>query len=532
MKKSQTEKQKPQPVEIYDTTLRDGAQGEGIAFTLEDKLAIAVKLDELGVDYIEGGYPLSNAKDESFFHEIARHTLKNSKIAAFGMTRKKGENVGDDIGIQSLENCPASVVTIVGKGWDLQAKKVLGVSLDENLRMIAESVQYLHGKGKEVLFDAEHFFDGYMENPQYSLKVLEAAAEAGACRLILCDTNGGSLEPQVEQIVADVAGQISVPLGIHTHNDTGLAVANSLAAVRAGAIQVHGTINGFGERCGNADLCVLIPNLVLKMGCRCLQGKNVNRITEVSRYVYELANLNLPLNQPYVGTSSFAHKGGMHVHAVSKESRFYEHISPEEVGNNRRVIISELSGTSNLLAKSEKLALLNDKALVRKILKEVQDLENQGYQFETADASFDLIVRRFINRYHQFFELDHYRTVILKTNNTPAVSEATVKLRVNGKIEHRVAEGDGPVNALDAAMRKALEPHYPAVKEMQLVDYKVRVVNTKAATAAKVRVIIESADHNHHWGTIGVSENIIDASWKALVDSIEYKLLLSEEEKA
>jgi 2-isopropylmalate synthase len=532
MPKNPKDTNQPDRVEIYDTTLRDGTQGEGIAFSLEDKLAIALKLDELGVDYIEGGYPLSNAKDEAFFQEIHKQHLKHSKIAAFGMTRKKEITAGDDVGLQSLQKSLAPVITIVGKGWDLQARKVLGVTLDENLNMITESIRFLKNKGQEVFFDAEHFFDGYMDNPKYSIKTLEAAAEAGATRLILCDTNGGCLEPQIEQIVSEVAPQINVPLGIHTHNDAGLAVANSLAAVRAGALQVHGTMNGFGERSGNADLCVVIPNLVLKMGKNCLQKNSLARLTEVSRYMYELANLNLPLSQPYVGSSSFAHKGGMHVHAVAKDSRFYEHIKPEDVGNCRRIIISELSGASNLLAKSEKLAMLKDKTLVRKILKQVQDLENEGYQFETADASFDLIVRRFMNRYHQFFELDHYRTVILKTNQSNATSEATVKLNVNGKVEHHVAEGDGPVNALDAALRKALEHHYPAIKEMQLVDFKVRVVNSKAATAAKVRVIIESADRNHHWGTIGVSENIIDASWKALVDSLEYKLLLSEEEKS
>ncbi|MCF7958403.1 MAG: citramalate synthase [Phycisphaerae bacterium] len=516
---------KPGTIEIYDTTLRDGTQAEGISFSLEDKLAIARKLDELGVDYIEGGYPLSNAKDEAFFKETRKLTFKHSRIAAFGMTRKKGVKPQNDIGLLALQKCLAPVVTLVAKGWDLQVRKVLNASLEENLRMIDDSVRFLKRKGREVFLDAEHFFDGYKENPLYAIRVLEAAANAGATRLILCDTNGGSLVSQVETIVSEVANAIDVPLGIHTHNDAGLAVANSLAAVDKGAVQVQGTMNGIGERCGNVDLCTIIPNLILKMGYKCLKKNSLSKLTEISRFVYEQANLNLPLNQPYVGASSFAHKGGMHVHAVQKDSRFYEHVKPQEVGNSRRVIISELSGTSNLLAKSEKLAVLNDKAVVRKILKEVQNLENQGYQFETAEASFDLLVRRFTGKYPSFFTLDHYRSVIFKNKNGQPVSEASVKINVNGKVEHHVAEGDGPVNAMDAALRKALAGHYPVINEIQLVDYRVRVVNFREATAAKVRVVIESRDKNEHWGTIGVSENIIDASWKALVDSIEYKLL-------
>ncbi|MCK5269467.1 MAG: citramalate synthase [Sedimentisphaerales bacterium] len=515
-------------IEIYDTTLRDGAQAEGIAFSLEDKLLIAAKLDELGIDYIEGGYPLSNAKDEAFFREVRKLELTNSKIVAFGMTRKKGTAPEDDIGLKSLQKSLAPVVAIVAKSWDMQVTKVLRASLEENLRMISDSVRFLRKKGRTVFFDAEHFFDGYKDNPEYALKTLQTAAEAGAARLILCDTNGGTLIPDIEKIVSDVKNAVETPIGIHTHNDCGLAVAGSLAAVRAGAVQVQGTINGFGERCGNADLCVVASNLVLKMGRKCLRKKSLSKITEISRFVYEQANLNRPLNQPYVGNSSFAHKGGMHVHAVSKNTRCYEHVDPESVGNSRRIIISELSGASNLLARSEKLALIKDKALVRKILKQVQDLENEGYQFETAEGSFDLIVRRFMGHYRSFFDLEYYRTVILKYDNGNPVSEAIVKIKVNGHSEHHVAEGDGPVNALDSALRKALEPHFPAVRDMQLVDYRVRVVDPKAATAAKVRVVIESRDQNKHWGTIGVSENIIDATWKALVDSIEYKLLSEE----
>ncbi|MBN1436925.1 MAG: citramalate synthase [Sedimentisphaerales bacterium] len=524
-------KSKPPKVEIYDTTLRDGTQAEGIAFSLEDKLQIAAKLDDLAIDYIEGGYPLSNAKDEEFFQQISQTKLRNSQIVAFGMTRKKGVRPSEDLGLRALVKCPAQVVTIVAKAWDMQVKKVLNASLDENLKMISDSVKYLKKRDREVFFDAEHFFDGYQENPDYALKVLQVAAEAGASRLVLCDTNGGAMCAQVQKIVAAVAQNIDLPLAIHTHNDCGLAVANSLVAVQAGAYQVQGTINGFGERSGNADLCAVIPNLALKMGYNCLKRDSLKKLTETSRYVYEMANLNLPMNQPFVGVSSFAHKGGMHVHAVSKSSRCYEHVDPETVGNTRRVLISELSGASNLLAKNEKLALLKDRNLVRKILKHVQDRENQGYQFETAEASFDLIVRRFMGNYHSFFELDHYRTVILKSDAKESVSEATVKILINGKVEHRVAEGHGPVNALDLALRKALTPHFPIVQDMQLMDYRVRVVNSKNATAAKVRVVIESRDQTDYWGTIGVSENIIDASWQALVDSIEYKLLREEDKQ-
>ena len=531
VKKKKSGSRRGRKIEIYDTTLRDGAQAEGVSFSLVDKLLIAAKLDELGVDYIEGGYPISNAKDEAFFKEIRKRKLGHSKIVAFGMTRRKGKKPDQDDSLLALQKSLAPVVSLVGKCSDMQVKKILGATLEENLRMVADSVRFLKRKGREVIFDAEHFFDGYKENPDYAILVIEVAADAGASRLVLCDTNGGCLEPEVEHIVSDVVGRLDVPVGIHCHNDAGLAVANSLTAVRSGATHIQGTMNGIGERAGNADLCAIIPNLALKMDYRCLRKNSLSKLTEASRYVYEIANLLLPLNQPYVGLSSFAHKGGMHVHAVSKTSRSYEHVSPEAVGNSRRIIISELSGASNLLVKSEKLALLKDKTLVRKILRQVQDLENEGYQFETAEASFDLIVRRHLGRYRKFFELDHYRTVILKSNDIEPVTEAIVKIKVNDKMEHHVAEGDGPVNALDAALRKAIEPHYPTIKEMQLVDYRVRVVNPKAATAAKVRVVIESRDPHQHWGTIGVSENIIDASWQALVDSIEYKLLTEEDRR-
>ncbi len=519
---------KSECVYIYDTTLRDGTQGAGVSLSLADKIAIARKLDELGVDYIEGGYPVSNPKDEAFFGEARKLKLRHAKIAAFGMTRRRGVAVADDTTIGALVNSKAPVVTIVGKSDEYQVRKVLAVTLDENLKMVEDSVRYCRQKGREVVFDAEHFFDGYKRNPEYSLQTLMVAANAGATTLCLCDTNGGSLPEEVFEITSQVckmAGKSAI-VAFHGHNDSGLAVANSLSAVRAGARSVQGTINGIGERCGNADLTAIIPNLVLKMKLEALaQAGALQKLTEVSRYVYEIANLNLRENQPFVGSSAFTHKGGMHVHAILKDTATYEHVPPESVGNTRKILISELSGASNVLAKSTLMQQLQDKNLVRKILTQVQDLENEGYQFEAAEASFHLLVLKALEKHKKFFDLDHYRIVIYKKNDSHISTEAIVKVQIDGVVQHQVAEGDGPVNALDAAMRKALLPYFPKIAEMSLVDYKVRVINSRAGTAAKVRVIIESADKTEHWGTIGVSENIVDASWQALVDSIEYKLM-------
>lgn len=515
---------------VYDTTLRDGTQGAGVSLSLPDKIAIARKLDDLGVDYIEGGYPLSNPKDEAFFAEARRIKFRHARVTAFGMTRKRDSSPADDACIRALVASKAPVITIVGKGDEFQVRKVLGVTLDENVKMVADSIRYCRQKGREVLFDAEHFFDGYKRDPEYSLQVLMAAAEAGAAALCLCDTNGGSLPEEVFDITSRVckAFKGAVIVGFHGHNDGNLAVANTLGAVRAGARQVQGTINGIGERCGNADLTSIIPNLALKMNFKVLaQEAGLKKVTELSRFVYEIANLNLRENQPFVGSAAFAHKGGMHVHAILRDTSSYEHVPPEAVGNTRKILISELSGASNVLAKSTLMQQLQDKALARKVLTQVQDLENEGFQFEAAEASFHLMVLKALGKHRKFFDLDHYRIVIYKKNNSHLSTEAIVKLMIDGEVQHQVAEGDGPVNALDAAIRKALLPYYPKVAEMSLVDYKVRVINSRAGTAAKVRVIIESADKNEHWGTIGVSENIVDASWQALVDSIEYKLLKS-----
>ncbi|MBN1508936.1 MAG: citramalate synthase [Sedimentisphaerales bacterium] len=512
-------------VALYDTTLRDGMQAEGVSFSLKDKLDIAGRLDDLGLDYIEGGYAASNPKEMQFFQEVARSRPTNSKIVAFGNTRRADCTVSDDVSLNTILACKTPAATVVGKTWDLHVKEVLRCSLDENLAICAESVAYLKSKGLETIFDAEHFFDGYRENPEYALKVLAAAANAGAHVLVLCDTNGGSLPDQIYDIVRKVCETFgSITIGIHTHNDADCATANSLAAVRAGARHVQGTVNGLGERCGNADLCAVIPGLAFKMGVETLRPEKIRLLTETSRFVFEVANVLPVMNLPYVGESAFAHKAGLHVDALRKSKRTYEHLEPELVGNERRFLISELSGRSNILAELEKAKLTQDKKLAKRILERVQELENEGYQFEAANASFDLLIKRTLGTFKPSFELIKYHVEVEKRKAGEIVTEATVKLKVGDGIEHVVGEGDGPVNALDAALRKCLERFYPNVWEMHLIDYKVRVVNARAGTAARVRVVIESCDKHSIWGTVGVSENIIEASWLALVDSVEYKL--------
>ena len=517
-------------VKIYDTTLRDGMQAEGVSFSLEDKISIAKSLDELGVEYIEGGYAVSNPKEMRFFAEAAKLDLKNSKIVAFGNTRRADTTVCDDASLNAILRCNTSAATLVGKSWDLHVKDVLCCSLDENLSICAESVEYLKKKGLETIFDAEHFFDGYKNNPEYAMKVLTAAADAGADALVLCDTNGGSITEEIYEITRAVCGQFSsIMIGIHTHNDSDCATANSLAAVRAGARHVQGTINGLGERCGNANLCTVIPNLAFKMGFEVLSPEKIKTLTESSRFVFEIGNLSPVMNMPYVGVSAFAHKAGLHVNALRKNKKTYEHIDPELIGNERRFLISELSGRSNILAKLEKAQISKDELLAEKILTRVQQLEDNGYQFEAAEASFELLVKKVMGAYKPAFQLEKYHITVEQNSSGRMVTEATVKLTVDGVTEHVVAEGDGPVNALDAALRKALESFYPGIKDIHLIDYKVRVVNARAGTAARVRVIIESRDRNSNWGTVGVSENIIEASWQALVDSVEYKLQKDKE---
>jgi len=526
----------PNRVEIYDTTLRDGTQGEGVSFSLIDKIKIARHLDALGVDYIEGGFPLSNPKDIAFFEELAESPLKHAKVCAFGMTRRKGIDAKDDAGMKALLDSQAPVITIVGKTWDLHVDEVLQVSREENLAMIRDSVGVCREADREVFYDAEHFFDGYKSNAEYTLQTLKAALDGGASRLVLCDTNGGSLPAWISQVVDEVRDALGdeVRLGIHAHNDAGLAVANSLAAVEHGAVQVQGTINGIGERCGNVDLTTIIANLRLKYDVDCLMHNgddSLRKLTETSRFVYELANMNLRENQPYVGPAAFAHKGGMHVHAVNRVAHSYEHVTPESVGNSRRVLVSELSGVSNITATlGRKFDITGDKDIQRRVLGRVQELENAGYQFEAANASFELLLYGELGKRRPFWALDHYRCVILKTNGNEPTTEAIVKLMIGEAIEHHVAEGDGPVDALDAALRKCLAPHYPQVKDVHLRDFKVRVVNAADETAAKVRVVIDFAivdpDHaDRYFSTIGVSENIVNASWAAIIDAFEYHLL-------
>ena len=512
-------------IKLYDTTLRDGMQAEGVTFSVEDKLAIARCLDELGLDYIEGGYAGSNPKEIRFFAEAAALNWKNSRITAFGSTRRADAKVTDDDSLNAILACKTPAATLVGKAWDMHVTNVLGCSLDENISICAESVQYLKKHSIEVLFDAEHFYVGYRNNPEYAMKVLSAAVDGGVDVLVLCDTNGGCLPNEVYEITKVVCDRLSsITIGIHAHNDADCATANTLSAVRAGARHVQGTINGLGERCGNANLCTVIPDIVFKMGLVALPPEKIKTLTEVSHFVFEIGNLTPVMNMPYVGSSAFAHKAGLHVDALRKSTKTYEHISPDLVGNERRFLISELSGKSNILAKLEKAKISQDKKLAREILFRVQKLENEGYQFEAADASFDLLVKKIIGTYKPFFELIKYHVTVEQRASGQTVTEATVKLRVDGKTEHVVGEGDGPVNALDAALRKSLENFYPCIRDIHLIDYKVRVVNARAGTAARVRVIIESRDKDSIWGTVGVSENIIEASWQALVDSVEYKL--------
>ena len=518
-------------IRIYDTTLRDGTQGEGVSFSMEDKVRLATRLDALGIHYIEGGWPGSNPKDLRFFRRMQDVAFKHAKLAAFSMTRRAGGTAHGDPNMQALLESGAPVATIVGKSWDFHVTEALATTLPENLAMIADTVAYLRPKMEEVLFDAEHFFDGFRANRDYALQTLKAAEEAGAHWLVLCDTNGGTLPADLAAIVQAVKRHVRTPLGIHVHNDTECAVANSLAAVTEGVDQVQGTMNGFGERCGNANLVSIIPNLVLKLGLACIPENHLRELREVSRFVSELANRTPWAAQPYVGDSAFAHKGGMHVSAVVKHPETYEHIDPQAVGNHRRVLVSELAGKSNILWKAREygIDLDRDTPDSRRILDRLKALEDEGFQFEGAEASFELLMERALGRHHSYFELLAYRVIVeeQKTGEEP-VAEATVRVRVKGILEHTAAAGNGPVNALDHALRKALEEFYPSLKEMRLLDYKVRILEESKGTAAKTRVLITSGDGEETWGTVGVAENIIEASWQALVDSIEYKLRRDE----
>lgn len=512
---------------LYDTTLRDGTQTEGISLSVMDKLRITERLDRLGIHYIEGGWPGSNPKDMEFFKKVKKIKLKNSAITAFGSTRRSDKSTGKDSNVKSLLEAGCEVVAIFGKSWDLHVTEILRTSLDDNLKMIYDTVAFLKQRQKTVFFDAEHFFDGYLQNPEYALKTLIAAQDAGCDTIVLCDTNGGTLTHDILRIVTDVKNKISVGLGIHTHNDNALAVANSLAAISGGCQQVQGTINGYGERCGNADLCSIIANLKLKMNIDCITDANLKELTEVSRFVAETCNMKQQDNQPFVGQSAFAHKGGVHINAVMKNPRSYEHVKPDIVGNKRRILVSELSGKSTILLKAKEMELELGKQSqeAKKILDKLVDMEHKGYHFEAAEGSFELLVKRALKKYKEFFKLESFRVIIEKTETGKLRSEAIIKIKVKDKLKHTASEGDGPVNALDNALRKALLDSYPKLAKMHLSDFRVRVLDEKAGTAAKVRVLIQSQDEEKSWWTIGVSENIIEASWDALMDSFEYKLL-------
>ena len=515
-----------QSIILYDTTLREGNQAEDIAFSLEDKVRITQKLDDLGVHYIEGGWPSSNATDYEFFKEIKSCKLKRAVVTAFGSTAKPGAEIAHDKNINDLIQTKTGAVTIFGKTWDTHVREVLKISLAENLQLVENSVRYLKQQVREVFFDAEHFFDGFKANRSYALKVLEHAATGGADCIILCDTNGGTLPHEIQEIVQNVKQATGVPLGIHTHNDGDVAVANTLAAVQSGCQQVQGSINGYGERCGNANLCSIIPNLKLKMGISCISDEDLKKLCEISRFAYELTNQSPLKHQPFVGSSAFAHKAGVHVSAVKKHPATYEHIVPESVGNAQRILVSDQAGKSTILQKAREfdIDLESHDPIVQKILAELKEREREGYQYEGAEASFELQMRRALGMKKRYFDLVGFRVINEKRVEEEALCEATIMVSVGGTVEHTAAMGNGPVNALDNALRKALEKFYPQLRDVSLVDYKVRVLPGIHGTAARVRVLVESGDKADTWGTVGVSENIIEASWQALTDSITYKL--------
>jgi 2-isopropylmalate synthase len=512
---------------LYDTTLRDGSQSEDVTFTVEDKIRISHKLDELGMHYIEGGWPGSNPKDIDYFEKINNESFRQAKIVAFGSTRYPGNKAEDDPNLQQLVKAETQAVTIFGKSWDLHVREALSTNQDENLRMIFESLEFLKKHCSEVLFDAEHFFDGYKCNPEYALKVVKEAESAGADWIVLCDTNGGSLPSEISSIFTTVKSEVRVKLGIHTHNDSELAVANALAAIDAGGEQVQGTVNGIGERCGNTNLISIIPNLKIKMGLGCISDEQMQQLKDVSSFVDELANKAHWNHQPFVGQSAFAHKGGVHVSAIQKNPKTYEHIEPEIVGNHRRILVSDLSGKSNILFKAKEYGIdvNSSDPKIRNILATLKNSENLGYQYEGAEGSFELLMRDALGEKKIFFEFVGFRVIVEKRReDEEPISEATVKIRVGDAFEVTAAEGTGPVNALDKAIKKALIKFYPELQEVHLLDYKVRILDEKKGTRANTRVLIESGDKEHKWGTVGVSENIIEASWQALLDSIEYKL--------
>lgn len=516
-------------VKVFDSTLRDGAQAEGISFSVQDKINIVKSLDELGIDYIEAGNPSSNPKDIEFFEKMKDIELKNARIAAFGSTRRKGVKASEDSNVKSLLSANTQVCVIFGKSWDFHVKEIIRTSLKENLEMIFDTVSYLKAAGKEVIFDAEHFFDGYKNNPKYALKTLKAATDAGAACLSLCDTNGGCFPSEIYDIIKDVRKSFpDIEIGIHAHNDTGMAVANTVMAVDAGATHIQGTLIGYGERCGNTNLSTVIANLQIKKGIPCIPEENISSLRDIARKIAEISNIPLSGNMPYVGGSAFTHKAGMHIDGVTKSPKSFEHIDPESVGNTRRFLMSEVAGRSTLMKKVNRIdpTIQKDDPRTAGIIKKVKDLEHYGYQFEGAEASFELLIKKQLGTYKSYFSLQKFKTIAEQTHEGDLAAEATavVKVGVGDESEITAAEGEGPVNALDTAIRKALAHFYPKLNDVRLSDYKVRILDSKDATAAKTRVLIESTDGKDVWTTVGVSSDIIQASVLALVDSIEYKL--------
>lgn len=517
--------------QVYDTTLRDGLQGEGVIFSVEDKIRIVQALDDLGIDYIEGGWPGATPKDLEFFQRMKEIPLKTSKLVAFGSTRRAINRPENDSVLQNLLAAETPTITIFGKTWDFHVLDVLRITLEENLTLIEDSVAFLKSQGREVFYDAEHFFDGYRANPEYALATIHAAVRGGADMVILCDTNGGTLPREALKLIQIISKLVSLPLGVHFHNDTGMAVANSVLAVEEGALQVQGTFNGYGERCGNANLSTILPTLILKLQMDCGAAPNLTKLTSVSRLLSELANLHHDERQPYVGASAFAHKAGTHVDAVQKNSHTLEHIEPAAIGNERRFLLSDQAGRSTILSRARQFVpnASKNSAEIQALTNQLKELEHLGFQFEAAEASFDLLIKKAFNLYEKAFNLEGFRVIVEKRGDKPSFSEASIKVSVNGVTEITAAEGEGPVNALDSAIRKALSRFYPKIQDICLTDFKVRVLEENCGTTAKVRVLIETTDGRQSWGTVGVSENIIEASWQALVDGIEYGIL--EEKK-
>lgn len=514
-------------VSIFDSTLRDGAQGENVNFSVEDKFKVMKALDDFGIDFIEAGNPSSNPKDMEFFRKAEGYALKHAKLVAFGSTRRKNISCGEDANLCALADTNVEYVSVFGKSWDMHVTEIINTTLEENLAMISDTIEYLTAKGKKVFFDAEHYFDGYKENPDYALQTLKAAEKAGAEAVVLCDTNGGCFPDEIAEIVEKAVSSVQIPVAIHCHNDTGCAVANSIAAVKAGALQVQGTVTGIGERCGNTNLSTVIADLQVKMGIPCVPAESETKLTQLARFVAEVCNMKLTSTMPFVGKSAFAHKGGMHADGVKKNPRSFEHIPPEAVGNKRNILLSEVAGRSAILQRINEVgpSLTKDSPETKAIINLLKEMEFKGYQYEAAEASFELLIRTYLGKTENFFDINYFKIIGEKTGELQNPSSAIVKVAVNGKTEIAADEGDGPVNAIDKALRQALTVFYPSIAEVRLTDYKVRVIDGSSATAANVRVLIESTDGRDIWTTVGASTDVINASVTALTDSMEYKLM-------